>query len=378
MTPTPAIRTGLRPTRIEVDLAAIRHNVARFREVAGTEVCAVVKANAYGHGAVPVARAALAAGATWLAVALVEEGLELRQAGIDAPILVLSEPPIAAVPYLLEADLTPTVYRAPFLATLDAAGHARGTPVDIHLKVDTGMARVGVPEADWSARLHQAATARGVRVAAIQTHLARADEPDAPTTSEQLAVLDRFLGEAAKLGIRPDLVHASNSAGALLHDRARRTLLRPGIGIYGLSPGPEVDAADHGLEPALRLVSEVGFAKHVEAGTPVSYGHHWSAPDAGWIATVPVGYADGVPRALSNRVEVLLDGRRCLIVGRVCMDQTLVWCDAAEPHVGDPVVLLGAQGADRIRVEEWAAAADTITYEIVTQLTARVPRHHHG
>lgn len=376
MTPPAEVRRGLRPTRIEVDLTAIRHNIARFRSIAGTQVCAVVKADGYGHGAVPVARAALAGGANWLAVALVEEGLELRQAGIDAPILLLSEPPVAAIPFLLEADLTPTVYRAPFIATLDAAGHARGEPVDVHLKADTGMARVGVPESDWAERLEQVAVATGIRVTGVQTHLARADEPDATTTEQQMTALDRFLDQAAKLGIRPDHVHASNSAGALLHERARRTLIRPGIAIYGLSPGPEVDAADFDLRPALRLVSEVGFAKRIVAGTPVSYGYHWRAPRDGWLATVPIGYADGVPRAVSNRAEVLVGGRRRAIVGRVCMDQTMVWCDQDVPEVGEPVVLLGAQGEERIRVEEWADAADTITYEIVTQLTARVPRHH--
>ncbi len=368
----------LRPTRIEVDLGAIRANVTRFREVTGVQVCAVVKADGYGHGAVPVARAALDAGAIWLAVALVEEGVALRDAGIAAPILLLSEPPLGAVPYLVDAALTPTVYRAPFIAALEGAGHARGRPVDVHVKADTGMARVGIPEYDWDARLRQLAAAQAVRVTGLQTHLARADEPDQPTTDEQLARFDRFAKLAGRLGLRPELQHTANSAGALAHPAARRTLVRPGIGIYGLSPGADVDAADHGLQPAIRLTSEVGFVKHLTAGTPVSYGHHWSAPGDGWLATVPVGYADGVPRALSNRVEVAIHGRRRLIVGRVCMDQILVWCEDDEPHVGDPVVLLGEQDDVTIRVEEWADAADTITYEIVTQLTARLPRLYHG
>ena len=367
-----------RPTRLEIDLTAIRANVARFREVTGSQVCAVVKADGYGHGAAPVARAALDAGASWLAVALVEEGLSLRESGIDAPILLLSEPPLGAVPTLVEADLTPTVYRAPFIAALEGAGHARGRPIGVHVKADTGMARVGIPEPDWDARLRQLAAARGVQVTALQTHLARADEPSQPTTDEQLARFDRFVALAAKLGIRPELQHTANSAGALVHPAARRTLVRPGIGMYGLSPGEEVDAADHDLRPALRLTSEVGLVKQLAAGTPVSYGHHWQAPHDGWLATVPIGYADGVPRALSNRAEVAIGGRRRPIVGRVCMDQILVWCGEDEPQVGDPVVLFGQQGEARLRVEEWAAAADTITYEIVTQLTARLPRFHHG
>jgi alanine racemase len=369
------VRTGLRPTRLEVDLQAIRDNVARLRRRTDTAVCAVVKADGYGHGAVAVARAALEGGASWLAVALVEEGLTLRAAGIGGPVLLLSEPPIAAIPELLEAELTPTVYREPFLATLDAAGHTRGRPVPVHLNVDTGMGRVGVPMRDLEQRLRQLADARGIEVEGIYTHLARADEPAEPTTGEQLRAFERSLDAADRIGVHPSLRHTANTAGALLHPAARFDLIRPGIGIYGLSPAPEVVAAEHQLRPALRLVSEVSFAKRITAGTPVSYGHRWYAPADGWVATVPVGYADGVPRALTNTADVLLGGQRRRIAGTVTMDQLLVWCGDDEPRVGDEVVLLGEQGRELVRVEEWAAAADTITYEIVTQLTARLPRH---
>ncbi len=379
-----------RPTRVEVDLDAIRHNVAHLAAVAGTAVCAVVKADGYGHGAVPVARAALQAGASWLAVALVEEGVQLRDAGIDAPILLLSEPPIAAVGELLAAELTPTVYREPFIAALDAHGQARGRPVPVHAKVDTGMGRVGVPAEEWPARVEQLATSPGVEVEGIWTHLARADEPEVTTTDQQLAAFDRALDAADRLGIRASLVHAANTAGALVHPGSRRTLVRVGIGIYGLSPSTELDAIEHGLLPALRLVSEVSHVKRVSAGTPLSYGHRWRAPEAGWVATVPIGYADGVPRRLTNRAQVLLGGRRRAMVGTVTMDQLLVWCGEDEPGVGDEVVLLGIAGdgaagdgaagdddpPERIRAEEWAAATDTITYEIATSLSERLPRHH--
>jgi alanine racemase len=376
-TATP-VRQGLRPTRIEVDLGAIRHNVRQLAATTGAGICAVVKADGYGHGSVQVARAVIEAGASWLAVALTEEGLVLRDAGIEAPILVLSEPPIAAIPDLLAARLTPTAYREPFLAVLDAAGHERGRAVAIHLKVDSGMGRVGVPLDQWSARVRQVAVSRGLEVQGIFSHLARADEPDVPTTEQQLAAFDRALDVARKLGVDPEFVHTANTAGSLLFPDARRDLIRPGIGLYGLSPALEVPAADHGLVPALRLVSEVSFAKRVAAGTPVSYGHRWRAPDDGWVATVPIGYADGVPRALTNRAQVLLQGRRHPMVGTVTMDQVLVWCDQVEPVVGEEVVLLGEQGDECVLVEEWAAAADTITYEIVTQLTARLPRYHRG
>jgi alanine racemase len=376
--PTTSLRSGLRPTRVEVDTGAVSRNVRRLRELSSAEVCAVIKADGYGHGAVAVARAALAGGASWLAVALVEEGLTLRDAGIDAPILLLSEPPIAAIGALLAAQLTPTVYRAPFIAALDAAGHERGRPVVVHVKVDSGMGRVGIPPDQWRERLGQLAVSGGLNVEGLYTHLARADEPSVTTTADQLTTFARRVDDAEKIGLRPRLVHAANTAAALVHPAARHQLIRPGIGIYGLAPGGEVDAASHGLQPALSLVTEVAFAKRLTAGTPVSYGHRWRAPSDGWLATLPIGYADGVPRQLTNRAQVLLHGRRRPLVGTVTMDQVMIWCDDDEPRVGDEVVLLGAQGDERIRVEEWAAAADTITYEIVTQLSARLPRHHHG
>ena len=374
--PTP--RPDLRPTRLEIDLGAVRANVARLREVSGTEVCAVVKADGYGHGAVPVARAAVDAGAAWLAVALVEEGVGLREAGIDVPILLLTEPPVAAIGELLAARLTPTVYRAPFLAALDATGHQRDRTVDVHVKLDTGMGRVGIPPDAWRERLEQVAVARRLRVTGLYTHLARADELSVDTTAEQLTAFERGRDLAGKLGLRPRWCHAANTAGALAHPESRLDLVRPGIGVYGLSPGVDVDAAEHGLRPALQLVTEVAFAKRIIAGTPVSYGHRWRAPEDGWLAVLPLGYGDGMPRALTNRAQVLLRGRRHPVVGTVCMDQVLVWCAEVEPVVGEPVVLLVTQGDEVLRVEEWAAAADTITYEIVTQLTARVPRHHLG
>ena len=383
-----------RPTRLEVDLDAIAHNVARLRQQAGgAEVCAVVKADGYGHGAVAAARAAVAGGATWLAVALVEEGLELRDAGVEVPVLLLSEPPIAAVADLLAGELTPTVYREPFIAVLDAHGQTRGRPVRVHAKVDTGMGRVGIPLDDLEPRLEQLATSAGIEVEGLSTHLARADEPGVDTTSQQLAAFDRALRLAARVGIRPRLVHAANTAGVLLHPDSHHTLVRPGIGIYGLSPSAEVDAAAHGLEPALRLVSEVSYVKRVAAGTPVSYGHRWRAPEDGIVATVPIGYADGVPRRLTNRAQVLLGGRRRPMVGTVTMDQLLVWCGDDRVEVGDEVVLLGGPSGNGsgphgavlpgdepgpVRPEDWAAAADTITYEIATSLSARLPRVHLG
>lgn len=367
----------VRPTRLEVDLGAIRHNVATLATAAGVaEVCAVVKADGYGHGAVEVAGAALDGGATRLAVALVEEGEALRRAGIDAPVLMLSEPPPSAARRMVAAELTPTVYTPEMGAALDAVARERDEPIAVHLCVDTGMGRVGATEPSWDRLLADLVSWR-VEVEGVWTHLACADEPDEPTTTEQLARFADLLGRVGAAGMHPSLVHAANSAATLLHPAAAFDLVRPGIAVYGLSPAPDVTAAAHGLRQALRLVSEVSFAKHVPAGTPLSYGHTWRTPTDGWVATVPAGYADGVPRLVSDQVDVLLGGVRRPLVGRVTMDQFMVWCGDHEPRPGDEVVLLGDQGDEHVSVDEWAAAVGTISYEIACGISGRVPRLTH-
>lgn len=380
-----------RPTRAEIDTDALARNVARLAAAAGAEVCAVVKADGYGHGAVLAARAALGGGASWLAVALAEEAIELREAGIDAPLLLLSEPPIEAVDAIVTHRLTPTVYRPEFIAALDAAAASHGRRIGVHLKLDTGMVRVGAPEEEWAARCALLAGCEHLEVEGCQTHLARADEPSQPATAEQLERFGRGLAMLVAHGIAPRIVHVANTAGALVHADAwrdvigrilpdARLVVRPGIGIYGLDPGGEVQAAPHGLEPVLRLTSEVSLARRIVSGTPVSYGHRWSAPADGWLATVPIGYADGVPRVLTGRLEVLHGGVVRPVAGTITMDQILVWCGDDEPQVGDEVVLIGTQAASsgegsvRIAVEDWAAMLDTITYEVVTGIGPRVPR----
>lgn len=368
-------RPPLRPTRAEVDLDALTRNLGRLRDAAdGAMVCAVVKADGYGHGAVRCARAAVAAGAEWLAVALVEEAEVLRAAGIDAPIAIFSEPPLHAIPRMLDARVTPSVHTAAFGRALDAAARDRGERVTVHLNVDSGMGRVGVPEDGWEAFVTEVAAWEHVRVEAIWTHMARADEPAAPTTEQQQDGFDRFLALAGRAGLTWDFVHAGNSASALVQPRARRDLVRVGIAMYGLSPSTEVTADAHDLEPVMRLVTEVAYAKRIAAGTPVSYGHTWCAPVDGWLATVPVGYADGVPRLLSNRGAFLIGGERRPIAGTVTMDQTMVWCGDHEPRIGDEVVLLGTQGSGRVTADDWAAWAETITYEVTCGISARVPR----
>lgn len=365
---------ALRPTRAHIDLDAIAHNIRLVRErVAPADVMAVVKAEAYGHGAVPVARAALRAGASWLAVALVEEGEELRAAGITVPILLLSEPTVGSAARLVASDLTPTIYTLDLAEELRIQAARRDRPVRVHVKADTGMGRVGLPRPQWDRYLRNLRAWPELQVQAFWTHLACADEPGHPSIDRQLDRFDEFLQLARTHGFDATLSHVANSAAALTLDQSGHDAVRLGIAMYGCPPSEQLaDAAD--LRPAMRLVTEVAFVKRVPEGTPVSYGHTWTSPAEGWLATLPVGYADGMPRRLSNDTDVLIHGRRYPVVGNVCMDQILVWCGDDEVEVGDEVVLIGRQGDASITALDWARTLGTITYEVVTGVGNRVPR----
>lgn len=358
-----------------VDLDAIAHNVARVaRHVSPADVWAVVKANGYGHGAVAVSAAALDAGAAGLCVALTDEGIALRQGGIEAAVLVLSEQPPSHAAALIEHRLTPTVYTpAGVSALVDAGADGLG----VHVKVDTGMQRVGAPPGALDAVLGAIGGAGlALRVAGVFTHLPVADEPDDKFTARQLQQFDHIV---AGLGLDDDvLVHAANSAGALAHADARRSLVRLGIAMYGVSPGAGVDDRCGDLTPALSLHSRVSFVKRVESGSRISYGLRHRFDRETTVATLPIGYADGVPRRLFDvGGEVLLGGRRRPIVGVVTMDQLMVDCGDDPVCVGDEAVLIGTQGDEIIRAEEWAGALGTIGYEIVCGISARVPRRYH-
>jgi alanine racemase len=361
--------------RVEVDPGAIEHNVRVLRAaVAPADVWAVVKADGYGHGAVTVAEAALRAGATGLCVALVAEGAELRAAGIDVPILVLTEQPVAQLDEMLAHRLTPTVYTVDFVRALDA----RGAAIGVHVNVDTGMQRVGV-RFDDTADLARVLAASSVTVDGVFTHLACADEPEAASNRLQLERFDRALAEFRRAGVHPGGEHVANSAGGLALPDSRRSFVRAGIAIYGISPGPGVDHLCGDLRPAMTLTANVSFVKQVEAGTSISYGWRHTFDRSTTVATVPIGYADGVPRRLGTLpdrpgADVLIRGRRHPIVGVVTMDQFMVDVGDAEVRVGDEVVLIGAQGDDRIRAEQWADRLGTIGYEVVCGITARVPR----
>ncbi len=358
-----------------VDLDAIAHNVASVaRQVSPADVWAVVKANGYGHGAVPVATAALEAGAAGLCVALTHEGIALRQAGIDAPVLVLSEQPPSHAAALIEHRLTPTVYSPTSVSALVEAGAHR---LGVHVKVDTGMLRVGAAPAAVDAVLAAVdAAGSALRVAGVFTHLPIADEPDDEFTARQLEQFDSIV---AALGLDDDvLVHTANSAGALAHPDARRTLVRLGIAMYGVSPGAGVKDLCSDLRPAMSLHSRVSFVKRVEAGSRISYGLRHRFDRETTVATLPIGYADGVPRRLFDvGGAVLLGGRHRPIVGVVTMDQLMVDCGDDPVSFGDEAVLIGAQDGEGIRAEEWAEALGTIGYEIVCAISGRVPRRYH-
>lgn len=370
----------------EIDPAAIAHNLGVLqRAAAPAAVWAVVKADGYGHGSVRAARAALGAGAAGLCVALVEEGERLRAEGIAAPVLVLSEQPPSQLDRLVAAGLEATVYSARAVAHLRAAAERAGSaPVRVHVKIDTGMQRVGVAPAEVIGVIDAVLAARpALLLAGLSTHLAVADEPDHPMNATQLGRFDEAVESVwARLrvaGVDPSTVqlHAGNSAAALALPGARRSFVRAGIALYGISPGHGVDHLTGELTPAMRLVARIGHVKRVAAGTGISYGlHHTFVADT-TVATVPIGYADGVPRRLGlTGGEVLVAGRRCPIVGVVTMDQLMVDVGAlgGVVEVGDEVVLIGRQGDERIRAEEWADRVDTIGYEIVCGITGRVGR----
>ncbi|HEX2154658.1 MAG TPA: alanine racemase [Acidimicrobiia bacterium] len=355
----------MRPTRAEIDLAAIRENVRQLAAlVKPAEMCAVVKADAYGHGDVPVAEAAVEAGAARLAVALVEEGVRLREAGVEAPILVLSEPSNHDAAEMIHWGLTPTAYRTEFLHALAAVANE---PVAVHLKIDTGMHRVGAPVDDLS-RLVEAVTGP-LRLGAVWTHFAVADEDPDFTTLQ----LDRFRQAAAGLGVP---FHLANTAGAILFPKARADMVRVGLGVYGLHPCPETrDVVE--LRPAMRVVSEVVYVRRLPAGSRPSYGRRRALEKDSTVVTVPIGYADGMPRRLSDTGgEVLIGGRRYPLAGTVTMDQIVVDVGDDRIEVGAPVVLLGRQGEEEIGADEWAERVETISYEVVCDIGPRVPRRY--
>jgi len=371
-------RFPLRPTWAEIELSAIAHNVREFRQATSpdTRIMAIVKADGYGHGAVVVAREAVSAGASFLGVATVEEALELREAGIASPILVLGFTSRDYASLLLEHSIAATVFTLSEAEAFSSAALAFGRKMTVHVKIDTGMSRVGwFPCETADQFVRQLAFLPGLELEGIFTHFAAADHADLQYTYWQL---ERFLAlcdKLVRLGIHIPLRHAANSAAALRLPAAHLEMVRVGIGLYGLSPGGAVPESTARLQPAMALKSHIVLLKKVPAGTSVSYGCTYTATEPCLLATLPVGYADGYPRRLSNLGQVLIRGQRAPVVGRVCMDQMVVRVDGIHGiEVGDEAVLFGRQEEALLHVDEVAAWLETINYEVVTTVSRRVPR----
>lgn len=378
----------MRATEAVIDLGAIKRNTTRLITAAGdAQVCVVVKADAYSHGSVPVAQAVVEAGATWLAVALVEEGAALRRAGLDVPILVLSEPRPDEMFEVVEHGLTPSVYTDVGIAAIGAAAGfaASAEPVDVHLKINTGMNRVGLDPTALPGTtadpvreaIAQIVSRPELRLGGIWTHFAVADEPEHRATGDQLELFTSVLDRCRDLVPSTSICHASNSAGLLAHATARFDMVRPGIAVYGVAPSAQVPASAD-LEPVLELKTSVTFVKPVAAGASVSYGlrHRFDAPST--VATIAIGYADGLRRdAARHGVEVLIRGSRRPLIGAITMDQAMVDLGVdTSAQVGDEVVLIGAQGGEHITATEVADRLGTIPYEVLCAIGPRVVRRY--
>ncbi|MFT4044076.1 MAG: alanine racemase [Gordonia sp. (in: high G+C Gram-positive bacteria)] len=364
-----------------VDLDAIAHNVGVLRTLSGADVIAVVKADGYGHGAIPVARAALAAGAAELGVAHVTEALALRAAGIDAHITAWLHTPSTDFDAALAADIDVALSSRRQLAAVIAAATRTGRTATVTAKVDTGLNRSGVAADEWSDfadDLARASAHGAVRVRAIMCHLVRGDEPDHPLNSAQAHRLDSAAADLARRGAPADVIHLANSPAALTRPDLARDLVRPGIALYGRSPIPEL--GDFGLIPAMSLRAEVALVKRLPAGEGVSYSHAWTTDRDTVIAIIPAGYADGVPRMLSGRMAVHIGGRSFPQVGRICMDQLVIDLgpDGGGVAEGDIAELFGTGAGGAPTALDWARAANTIDYEILSAVRARAHLHYVG
>jgi alanine racemase len=363
-------------TQARVSPAAISDNVALLREHAGgADVMAMVKADGYGHGAVPAARAALAGGATWLGVALLPEALALRAAGLEVPILVALGTPGEPYEQGVARDIDLAAGTVRLVEEIAAAALRVGKTARVHLKADTGMSRGGAGPDDWPALVDAALAAEaagGVKVAGLFSHFACADEPGHPSIQQQLTLFGEAIELAEKAGLRPEVRHLANSAATLTVPAARFDLVRPGIAVYGHSPIPR--AGTYGLRPAMTLTARVALTKRVAAGSGVSYGHTYHTWADTTLALIPAGYGDGVPRHGSNLLEILAAGRRRRIAGRVCMDQFVVDMGDDVISAGEEVILFGPGDHGEPTAQDWADAIGTISYEIVTRIGPRVPR----
>jgi len=375
--PTIAAGDVLRPTALEVDLEQLAANYEAVRRHVGVPVMAILKANAYGHGLVEVGKHFERLGARYLGVAYLEEGVRLRQAGVRAPVLVLGGLIGEQLPKFIEHDLTLTASSLDKLRAIDECAKALGRRARVHLKIDTGMERLGVHWYNAAELLEASLAARHVEVEGIFSHFANADAADLTHAKEQLARFNEVLHFYETHSLPPPLRHMSNSGAVVQLPDARFDMVRPGLLLYGAYPAPEVPRTI-AVRTALRWTSRVVYFKVVEPGSPVSYGSTFRSPTRVRVITLPVGYGDGYLRAMSGKAEVAVQGKRYAVVGRICMDQIMVSLGWDSAYNGDEVVLLGGKGEASISVEEMAVWAGTIPHEILTNINTRVPRVYVG
>lgn len=366
----------MRPVWVEVDLEAVQDNLRKIREVVGAKpkIMAVVKAEAYGHGAVAVAKAAVSAGAEWLGVAMPEEGIALRKAGIDEPILVFGPLLPEQAGQFCAHRLTGSITTFESALALSREAERRGIEAAAHVKVDTGMGRVGIPPREAETFVRRLLTLPRIKVEGIYSHFATADEEDLTYAYHQLSAFQRVLSDLDRAGIDIPLKHLANSAGMLNIPESRFDLVRAGIILYGLYPSPTFNRNLISLKPAFTLKARVTQVKRVPPGTGISYGQHYHTKNETNILTMPLGYADGWARALSGKAHVLVKGRSYPLVGTICMDQCMAEVGDTQVEVGEEVVLIGKQGREEITVDQVAAQLDTINYEVVCMISDRVPR----
>ena len=367
----------------EIDLDALRNNVAELARRAGSaDLLAVVKADGYGHGMIPSARAALDGGASWLGVAFVEEAQRIRAAGISAPVLAwLLAPADDLVPAVV-ADVQLGVSAEWALRNAAAAAESTGRTARVHLKCDTGLGRGGATSTDWPAMVTAAGRLQSdglIEVVGIWSHLACAETPGHPSVTGQVAAFEAALEVARAAGVTPQVRHLANSAATLGTPSTHYDLVRPGVAVYGLSPSAEIGtSASLGLRPVMRLRADVALVKRVPAGQGVSYGHRYTTDRETTLVLVPLGYADGVPRSATNSGPVAVNGKRFTISGTVCMDQFVVDVGDLTVKAGDDVVLFGPGDDGEPTADDWAQTLETINYEIVTRIGGRVPRVYKG
>lgn len=369
-----------RPTWAEIDLTAIEHNLEGIRRVAGkSKIMAVVKANAYGHGVVEVSNTCQDLGVDYFGVATLEEALELRQAGITTPVLALGYLPQSSARTAVEAGISPCIFTFDTALAFSEAALAAGQPARIHVKVDTGMGRLGFKVEEESLELvEKIALLPGIQLEGILTHFAEADGRDDAFTRQQIKLFSRFVDELENRGVHIPLKHCANSAAIFRYPEAIFDMVRAGIVLYGLSPSPAMkdDALD--IIPAMTLKSQVSYVKCLPAGHPVSYGRRYYCREETRVATVPIGYADGYSRLLSNRSWGFIKGRQVPLIGTVCMDQCMFDVTGVEDvKTGDEIILFG-KPEDGITADDLAALIGTINYEIVCSLGVRVPRFYKG